>query len=352
MKKALIYTLYGNHNYGNKLQNYAVQKILNNNKVEAYTVVLKKINDAILLKNVKKMIKFLIPKYNRQLKNEKERLENFLKFDLNINKVNYDDLNFRLYDYLVVGSDQVWNPYDQLSRQLVKTVNKIDNIKKISFAASISAEDIPNDLLEEYKFQFNSMNYLSVREEKGKKLIERITKRKDIVVLLDPTLLLTADEWKILGTKPKNFNSKKYILNYFLGDISANRKKEIEKVAKVNNCDIINILDKNEYYYTYGPNEFIWLIKNATLICTDSYHSCIFSFLFNRPFIVFDREQEGINNMNSRLDTFLNMFNLENRKFNNSISHDLLRTDYEEAYKILNKEREKSNKFIKKGLEI
>ena len=141
-------------------------------------------------------------------------------------------------------------------------------------------------------------------------------------------------------------------MNYFLGDLSEERRKEIERIAKENNCEIINIMDKNDPLYVSGPSEFLWLEKHAFLICTDSFHSSVFALLYNRPFIVFDRKQEGIENMNSRIDTLINKFNLKNRRYAGKITEDNLKHDYTEAYEILEKEREKSRKFLEKALDI
>lgn len=86
------------------------------------------------------------------------------------------------------------------------------------------------------------------------------------------------------------------------------------------------------------------------LICTDSFHSSVFAIIFNRPFIVFDRDDHN-EKMNSRIDTLLSKFNLNNRKFSGNITNSLLQSDYTEAYEIL-KEQEKSITFLKKSLNI
>ena len=103
-------------------------------------------------------------------------------------------------------------------------------------------------------------------------------------------MLLSADDWDKVVKKPEQLKTNKYILNYFLGNLSETRKKEIERIAKDNGCEIINILDKDGEFYQTGPSEFLYLEKNASLICTDSFHSCVFAILYNRPFVVFDRE--------------------------------------------------------------
>ena len=197
---------------------------------------------------------------------------------------------------------------------------------------------------------------ISLREAHGKKIIEELTGRKDIEVLIDPTMLLTTNEWDDVSKRPSEldkYGNKKYILNYFLGDLSESRKKEIERISDENNCFIINLLDKNDPFYCCGPSEFLYLEKNAFLICTDSFHSSVFAILYNRPFVIFDREQNGVENMNSRIDTLINKFKLKDRKYNGKkITKDNLNHNYTEAYKILEKEREKSKKFLEKALDI
>lgn len=160
-------------------------------------------------------------------------------------------------------------------------------------------------------------------------------------------MLLTASEWDKVSKKPEMLKTDKYILNYFLGDLSKERMNEIRRVAKENNCEVINILDKDSVFYECGPSEFLYLEKHAFLICTDSFHSSVFAILYNRPFIVFDREQENVINMNSRLDTLISKLRLENRKYNGTyITYENMNHDYTESYKLLEIEREKSKEFL------
>ena len=164
-------------------------------------------------------------------------------------------------------------------------------------------------------------------------------------------MLLSLEEWEKVSKKPKMLKYNKFILNYFLGEVSDERRSEIERIAKENNCVIIDILDKNSPFYECGPSEFLYLEKNAFLICTDSFHSSVFAILFNCPFIIFDREDKE-EKMNSRLDTLINKFKLKNRKFEGKITEENLNHDYSEAYKILEEERKKSEAFLKNALDI
>lgn len=345
-----IITIIDNNNYGNRLQNYALYKVLQRHK-EAQTLN----NEPF--SNSKKMY------FLRKLKNirftgtyseNKKRKENFMNFNKNVifssKKINaYSNLSE--YEYLVVGSDQVWNPNFGRLRD-VDLLTFADDNKRIAYAASFGANDIPEKLKKKVGKELKKFKAISVREDRGKEIVEELTDRNDIEVLVDPTMLLTPQEWDKVSKKPKMLKNNKYILNYFLGELSPERRKEIERIAKENNCEIINILDKNSPFYECGPSEFLYLEKNAFLICTDSFHSSVFAILYNRPFIIFDRKQKNITSMNSRLETLINKFKLKNRKFKGKITKENLEHDYTEAYKILEEERKKSEKFLKKALDI
>lgn len=380
MKKIGIITIYDNNNYGNKLQNYATQEIIKSfNKFEV-TTIKNKDRNLYIFEKIKTKIKYIIKfclkpiikkikpntKFNKNVDKKvlKLRLKNFEEFDKLINKtknfVYMQNSNSKLdneYDYFIVGSDQVWNPYFRKPKNKIKPIyllNFAEDKKKISFAASFGISKLPKEAEPKAKRAFNSFKAISVREEQGKRIIENLTGRKDVEVLLDPSMLLTDQEWDKVAKKPNQIKSdRKFILIYFLGNLAASRKEQINKIAKENDCYIINILDKNDPFYVCGPSEFLWLEKNAFLICTDSFHSSVFAILYDKPFVVFDREQKGMNNMGSRIDTLLSKFQLEDRRYNGKeITKENLEHDYTNAYKILEEEREKSKKFLEKALDI
>ena len=357
MRKIAIITKNDINNYGNRLQNYALQRFLQEISKENYIITIKNIsqlnNDKDKrIKNYLKRIKNIYAK--KVIKKSDFRKKMFINFDKNINfskKVydKYHKIEEKSFDYFIVGSDQVWNyNFDMPSMYFLSFSNKDKNI---SYAASFGIECIPQNLKKIYRNGLNNFKSISVREEAGKKIVEELTGREDVQVLVDPTMLLTAKEWDKVAKKPEQLKTDKYILNYFLGELSEERKEEINRAAKENNCEVINILDKNSPFYQTGPSEFLYLEKNAFLICTDSFHSSVFAVLYNRPFIVFDRE-DSLVSMNSRIETLINKFNLKNRKFTGKITEKNLNHDYKEAYEILEKERKKSDDFLRKALEI
>lgn len=353
MKKVAVLTINDNNNYGNRLQNYAVQEILKKYEVEPENVRNLNICIGVFLKRIIKRILNL----NNQRYKEK-RLKNFRKFNKNIKFSKYIILNKKVpkkinkkYITFFTGSDQVWNPnFGRMSN--IDFLTFAPKEKRNSISASFGISEIPENLKEFYRNNLLQMNNISVREDRGKEIVEELTGRTDVEVLIDPTMLLTAEEWDRVSKKPEHIRiPKKYILNYFLGELSKNRKNEIERIAKENNCEVINILDEKDPFFTSGPSEFLYLEKNAFLICTDSFHSCVFAIIYNRPFIVFKRDDNTVS-MNSRLETLLSKFKLiERYNKDNRISKEMLNHDYKETYKILEEEKQKSYDFIKKIFE-
>lgn len=351
-----ILTINDNNNYGNRLQNYAIQEFLKKFKCTSETILN---NETLNIYEKRKyrywlrVGKFILVSTKKYLNNLRNtRYRRFKEFNKNISYskkyITLWNSNCYEYDFVLVGSDQVWNPnFNRLS--YIDLLSFCPKEKRISFSASFGVSELPESCKEKAKNQLENFKAISVREDKGKEIVEELTGRKDVQVLVDPTMLLTAEEWNRVSKKPKQLKTDKYILNYFLGELSENRKKEIERIAKKNNCEIINILDKNSPFYQTGPSEFLYLEKNAFLICTDSFHSCVFAILYNRPFVVFDREDSNVK-MNSRLDTLLKKFKLENKWYKDKITGEQLIADYKEAYKILENEREKAKKFLEDAI--
>ena len=352
MKNVGIVTINDDDNYGNRLQNYAVQEFFRKENINPLTLKnrpIRNTKDKYILRVLKDYIKKILKRPSRAFE---ERRKKFSEFNENIKfyekEINAYSKISDQFDFFVTGSDQVWNPNFGRLRD-VDLLKFAKPEQRIAFSASFGVSELSEDCKEIVKRDLTDFKAISVREDRGKEIVEELTGRKDVQVLVDPTMLLTAEEWNRVSKKPKQLKTDKYILNYFLGELSKKRKKEIERIAKENNCEIISILDKNSPFYQTGPSEFLYLEKNAFLICTDSFHSSVFAILYNRPFIVFEREDTNVK-MNSRLDTLLKKFSLEKQWYKDKIAEEQLKIDYKEAYKILEKEREKAELFIKKAI--
>lgn len=349
MKKIGIITMVDGNNYGNRLQNYALQETLK--KMNCHVTTLKNIN----LLNTKKFFLLRLLKYHMIKKKEDKSLRNqkFKSFNENIifskKIINpYSNIS-KDYDYFIAGSDQIWKPTYGRMRD-VDFLSFANDNQKISYAASFGINELSKKEEKYAKKMLNKFKNISVREEAGKKIVKKITGRNDIEVVLDPTMLLTSNEWKKVS-KNISLPKKDYILLYYLGDTSDKRYKKIDDFAKKNKHEIINLLDKQSEYYHTGPSEFLYLIEHAKLVLTDSFHCCVFSIIFGKPFLVYKREDNKVD-MYSRIDTLLKTFKLEDRVYNNNINSEHLSIDYKKTYEILKKEKNKSLDYLKKSIDI
>lgn len=260
-----------------------------------------------------------------------------------------------VYDAFVCGSDQIWAPTAYDENYFLSFVR--DNNKKIAYAPSIGLPVIENNFIKEHmKNLISQFQFLSTREDQGAKLIYQLTGR-DAKVVLDPTLLLTKQEWEpnIAGISHKD-----YILTYFLGENKKHRKicKEIAKklnkkllIIPSNPCDYE---DKDCIHDDIGPKEFLGLIDHSYMVLTDSFHGTIFSLNFKKPVIPFKRFKDDNMSQNSRIYNILNSLNLNNLLFEDDIDKSIecaLSVDYKEVDRLLNSLRKSSIEYLKNSLE-
>ena len=354
MKKVGIITLYGNSNYGNKLQNYALQEVIKKLGFEVETIAYKFEGNTILNRIKTKIIKFIKNLCN--LKNCKtiiNRNKNFTEFnkmitytkELKYNKIDNYDLN---YDFIVVGSDQIWGPM-AVNIPKIAFAEFSEKEKNISYAASFGVNEIKLEDKALYNKGLKNFKFISVREDRGKDIIRELL-NIETKVLIDPTMLLTSKEWKDIVKNPTVGIKEDYILICFLGEMSKEQRIQIENYAKKKKCRIIelNNVNKKEFYEA-GPKQFLYYVANANIIFTDSFHVTVFSIIFQKEFWVFYRK--GNVNMNSRIETLLNKFNLKDRITENNINKEK-KIDYTNINNIIKKERQKSYDFLNKALKL
>ena len=351
MNYVLLITIFDLDNYGNRLQNYALQQ-----KALKYAKRVRTLPDvrpyysANILSAGKHILGILYKKWFGATKHKRSLA--FWQFTIkNIPTISYFRISrAKKAEGFLVGSDQVWNPYfNHLSDYDTLEFVKNNDVKGIAYAASFGVDELPKEYVSKLQQIAGNFSSISVREESGKRLLEEYTDRKDIEVLVDPTLLLTSEEWKKVAAKPKKFNHEKFVLLYFLGDLSEERRKQIEFFAAENQCEIVELMDRSSVYYTYGPAEFLWVMQHAEAVFTDSFHGCVFSFLFDKPFVVYDREDHN-QNMSSRMETLLPLFHLEDRAYTGELPNGLLEHDYSSGYVVLEEERKRSFDYLNQNL--
>lgn len=321
-------------NYGGVLQAYALQELLNQYPNVSATQIKYNMNSGFSSEysskkvTFKKIIKLmhrkqesLLYKKNRdyieQFRNDK--IQKFQKFDEKFIKsselsYSYEELYSlnKKYDYFICGSDQVWH-----SINYGYLLDFVENPSgKISYAASIARTSLSRKEKEKISSSLETFNAISVREASDIFLLKSLTK-KEIIHVLDPTLLLPQNSWKNICS-PK-IHKTRYILCYFLGNNKV-AKRAAYSFAKSKGLDIViipaNITDlvkkhDNAYSYNASPQEFLSLIKNAEFVFTDSYHCTIFSIVFQKQFFVYRRNR--FDEMINRVKDLMSIFNIDNR---------------------------------------
>ncbi|MDE7431990.1 MAG: polysaccharide pyruvyl transferase family protein [Lachnospiraceae bacterium] len=363
-----VVTIYDLGNYGNRLQNYAVIRYLSNMGYDAETLIIKQNNAKEVIKKVLDVLKIRKASKHWNLRQEskeyvaglseqgRQRYRLFKDFSYkytNIKKISYwrkVPWQFRKqYDYFIAGSDQIWNPtighgvdWEFLS------FSKRD--KNISWSASFGISDIPENFKAKFKKYLRNVGHISVREDTGVTIVKDLTNRR-AELLLDPTMMITSDEWRSLAEAPKTELPGRYILSFFLGGQDDKRREQIKALADKNGCEVINLMDEEcEVLYKTGPAQFIYLVEHASLVCTDSFHACVFSILLDKAFYAFDRLGEGMN-MSTRITNLLGKFELKDRMFDTKKADgDAITHNYDHVYEILGEERQKTRKFLKKAL--
>lgn len=329
-KKIAIMTWHSYENYGSVLQATALCRFANNmgytpefiNYPSKGGIILKGSMLELLCRGLRKVTSTLRPLYHSD---ERSKLfKNYVgdRVDFSQKCVSYPelcDLNSE-YDAFICGSDQIWSPIcydDKYFLSFVKNPNKM-----IAYAPSFGLPKIENEnIRNRIAKNISRFKHLSVREQQGANLIKELT-GQDAKVVLDPTLLMSSAEWNsyLEIDNVQKINEKNYIICYFLGE-SEKYMAYVQKLSKRMNMPffVIPITAKqkksnNSVPFEVGPKEFVSLIRNATYVCTDSFHGMAFSINYNVPFSVFKRFKDSDpKNQNSRVISLLNMLGLSER---------------------------------------
>jgi hypothetical protein len=317
MKNIAIITLTKNPNYGNVLQNIALQKALE--KIGCHSETIKNIYRSSLFTQkhgIKKKVKIFINVNEERIKEKRrKRFENYCNNNICYSLTYYDGYkiigDIEHYDMFIAGSDQIWNPNFNLATNF-ELLNFVPYGKKMSYAASFGIDNLDSidvGIKIRIRDALNSMPSVSLREIAGKDIVEDLVDTQ-CYVHLDPTLLLTVKEWDLVQYSPKFIVPVKYILVYMLGEIITEYSVTINKFAKRQDAKVINVL--SDKYQNMDPSEFIWMIKNAECIFTDSFHASVFSILYHKTFYVLDRF-DRFANQNSRFDSLFKICGLNNK---------------------------------------
>lgn len=372
-KKIIISTWYKPGNYGTALQALALKHYLENEKYDVYFLqdsrnVDAKHNKKGMVGKISKKIRRIFNKlfwkklrYKYALKN-KEKMQNlYLKQHIKTITINsVEDIKKvnQLFEVFISGGDQIWNPYVTAPGFMLDFVSK--NNLKISYGTSVGVKTIPTEYIEMYKKYLSEYQAISVREKQSSEALSAIVK-SNIDIVLDPTLLFSGEEWNFLLREAEidvNYFAQPYVLVYFVGT-RGNYWDYVEKIKNGTGYHVIVVPINDEAYFNsfrkyveVSPAEFLWLIKNAAIICTDSFHATVFSILFCKEFYTVKRFPDfSDQSQNGRLVNFLSKYGLIDRLIEDeSCFKRVSDIDYEPILKCIERERNSSKQWLKNAL--
>lgn len=369
MKVAVI-TRHSVPNYGSLLQSYATQKAIeklgHNSEIINYTryeeryenladtlVKGKKWDKNVILRTIYKLIQ--TPNYSKMYKKFFEYRKDFLEeTKLEYGNINELKENIPEADVYCSGSDQIWGKIGTSNYDEAYFLEFAKGKKCIAYSSSFGKTELNEELDKNLENLLAKYSKILVRESSAKELLE---KRNIINVehVLDPTFLLSQEEWIELAQKSKKEIKEKYILVYQLHD-NKEFDKYAQKIAKNKNMKLLRI-SPSLYHITrsgklvYLPTQFDLLkyFMNAEYVLTDSFHATVFSIIFNKRFI----DVLPFNKTGTRIESILNLLGIDSRILKNFEDMTLIDNDinYKNVNVRLKNEREKSLRLLKDAIE-
>ena len=306
--------------------------------------------------------------FNQNKKERTKQAKDFRKRMLHDIKVfhSYGELvnEARNLDTVLIGSDQMWLPGNSVGPfNSLRFAPK--GVSRVSYATSLGVSSYPKYCWNSARNMWEHMDYISVREEQGARIIREICgDTVEVKVVVDPTYLLTKEQWEA-AIPPRRMTDKKYVFCYFLGE-DVNAKQCAKRYAQKHNLHLVSIMScesfteidqtfADETVGAVSPEEFINWIRGAECVFTDSFHGLAFSVINHKQFYVFYRvRKDSKQSRNSRIDNILRMWQCENRLIMDTDRDwekaEETTIDYDKVEAIVAVNREDSLNYLKKAL--
>jgi hypothetical protein len=325
-----IVTLGGYTNFGNRLQNYALQEVLKSLGVERVEAIhglpraesrlvrakrLALTPPQALFERIRQRGAGIRPDTYSCPPERQAAIRAFSEEFIHSAPSGFQDMGgdeLARYGHFVVGSDQVWNPaYTHVNPGWFLSFAPAS--KRIAYAASFGVPSIPQYAAGRYRKGLRGLTAVSVREERASELVRELT-GMDAPVVLDPSMALDPDRWKELARRPERLSQGGYVAKFMLaaGDgtpASGADLSGVEAFARKKGLEVVDLHDPvDAELLAMGPLEFIGAVQGSELVVTDSFHTAVFAVLFHRPFLLVGRGA-----MNSRFETLLSHTGLTGR---------------------------------------
>lgn len=295
--------------------------------------------------NILQKVKFLLS-LALQYKSRKRRIENF-EFFFQEHIYPYCRTVDDSYDVVIYGSDQIWRKQKALGtyNPFYFGKNKIKTLRHISYAASMGLLPDNKTNKEIVKELVSHLDKISVREEGLRQLLLSLG-YKDVTLSLDPTLLLSSEQWnKYLPTEP--YHGEKYALLYVI----TKNAFDMKEVRRFTDSKGLKLIVLNGYattketctnLTTVGPSEFLRLIKNAEYVFSCSFHGLAFSIIYKKQFFASFVKNSG------RAESLLHLIGASKRLLPQgaALPPDIEAIDYVDVHNKLAVARQNSLKYL------
>lgn len=326
-------------NYGEQLQNYALQEYLKDMGHEPFLIRYDYDSDRIRLPRHKKIGKLLDPKQapgylkavrcGRKLAKESiihpRGFETFRQRHLSMSRIysSADDLaaDPPAADMYITGSDQVWNSFEGGLEQMRNRLRVFfldfggKDVMRASYAASWGRNDIPDEEKTFIKPLIDRFDAVSVRERTGIGICKGLG-RDDAVVALDPVMLFDAGKYRELYRGSSvDHSGEKYLFFYYMNNDGDYNRKAVFDLAETMGLKVIYVTDDwHDGLPRSFPDVYEWLnmLDNAEYVVTNSYHCSLLSIVFEKRFGVIRRFGKYAG-MNTRMDSLFDMCGMEPR---------------------------------------
>ena len=356
-----ILTLPLHVNFGGILQCYALQTVLERMGHEVSVLNTDFVNVDYKTRIglfIKRLVKTCIGKESKFYgwKTEREITQKYTQAFIrkHIHLLNVQDLSLLKeddFDAIVVGSDQIWRPmyYQPIANAYLKFAKDWTSIKRIAYATSFGTDqwEYTQEETQECASLVKLFDAVSVRESSAVDLCRKYLE-VEAVQVLDPTLLLSKEDYLKLIDQSK-LKKNEGVFAYFL-DVTSSKMDLANRIAKERGLKLYQFNNPNvdclslhfEKRIQQPIEEWIAGFRNASFVVTDSFHGCVFSIIFNKPFVVIGNEERGI----ARLKSLLSMLDFDYSVASNI--HQLQKIEWNKTKLILDKYRQISLSFLRK----
>ena len=375
--KIAIVTLPLHTNYGGVLQAYALKRVLENMGHEAQVLDLEqKVRLPKPMKTPFIYLKRLLQKCLNGKRGPEVLRECRLRWEYPVvsSKISsftadyvkprvlksYSQVQESDYDAYVVGSDQIWRPeYFPWIKDAFLDFAKGWDVRRLSYAASFGTDELEYEymLLDECSRLLSQFDAVSVREASGVRICDEWFDYENAVHVLDPVMLLPLEHYASIAAKAVSCNERGGIVTYIL-DRSPAKSNIASFVSRVTGMELNDVSvypqDRNiplADRVVPPMEEWLCAFVNADFVVTDSFHGCVLSILFHKPFLVTGNKTRGM----ARIETLLETFSLENRLVDGIDPDDdgqgwLMEIDWDKVDAVLEERRNFSMDFLRGAL--